>query len=371
MRICGIVVEYNPLTNGHLYHIQKAREISQCDILVAVMSGNFTQRGEPAIVDKWQRAKAACLNGVDIVVELPFVFACQSADIFARGAIAILKAMHCDTIVFGSESLSKKKLQELLYESETGRYHSRVNELLNQGYSYPQATSQAFEHNLLMLPNDILGFTYVKQIYLQNANMDYEPITRTSFYHDENITSSSATSLRKALKTNQDISSYSPMQVEGFLHDKEDLFEPIYQKLLFSTPEDLQKIYIVTEGIEYRLLEKIQEASSIEEFLNLVTTKRYTTPRVLRTITHILTGIEEKPDLPGYVRLLACNKVGKAHLRYFSDNCDLPFISQYSQIKHHHLDIELKATKLYALALPIEERKACIKKEYASIPYFE
>ena len=371
MKTCGIIVEYNPLTNGHLYHIQKAREISQCDLLIAVMSGNFVQRGEPAIVDKWQRAKAACLNGVDMVVELPFVFACQSADYFAKGAIAILKAMHCDTIVFGSETLTKETLDTILSQSQTINYQNRVQNLLDQGYSYPQATSLAFEGININLPNDILGFSYVKQIYAQNAKIDYIPIKRITSYHDTNISSTSATSLRIAAKQNQDISIFSPMTLEGQLHDSEDLFEPLYQKLLLSDANELSKVAIVKEGIEHRLLEKIQDASSLEEFIQLVTTKRYTKPRIMRTITHILLNQTLSPDLPGNVRLLGCSKIGKQHLRYFSDNCDLPFISQFSQIKHSHLDIELQAAKLYALSLPIKERQEFIKKEYASIPFFE
>ena len=371
MKICGIIVEYNPLTNGHLYHIQKAREISQCDLLIAVMSGNFVQRGEPAIVDKWQRAKAACLNGVDLVVELPFVFACQGADYFAKGAIAILNALHCDTIVFGSESLQKEEYLKLYNESQTIEYQSRVQKYVDSGYSYPQACNMAFENQNISLPNDLLGFSYVKQIYSQNTHIDFFPIKRETGYHDTNIESMSASSLRKAIKNNQDISNYSPMKLEGFLHDKNDLFEPLYYKLNFANLGELKNIPIVKEGIEHRLIEHIKKVSSIEELLDSVGTKRYTKPRILRTITHILINQTIQPDLPGYVRLLACSKVGKQHLRYFSDYCDLPFISQFSQIKHPHLDMELQSTKLYALALPPNQRQAFIKKEYASIPFFE
>lgn len=371
MKICGIIVEYNPFTNGHLYHIQKAREITQCDILIACMSGNFTQRGEPAIVDKWERSKVAILNGVDLVVELPFVFACQSADYFAKGAVAILNALGCDSIVFGSETMTKNKLQNLLNESLSQDYKYRVQDLLNQGYSYPQATSLAFQNESIKKPNDILSFCYVKQIHQQKANMDFYPILRKTDYHDLNIASQSASSLRHALKNGQDISLYSPMKISCFLHDKEDLFEPIYQKLLFSTPEELRKIPIVKEGIEYRLLDKIQQSKNMNEFLDLVTTKRYTKPRILRTITHILIHQTLEVDMPEYVRLLACSKNGKKHLRYFVDHAKLPLISHFSQIKHPHLEIELNAAKLYALSLPINERQNSIKKEYASIPYFE
>lgn len=371
MRICGIIVEYNPMTNGHLYHIQKAREISQCDLLIACMSGNFVQRGEPAIVDKWQRAKAACLNGVDLVVELPFMFACQSADYFAKGAITILNALHCDCIVFGSETLTKEDYQALLNESNSEHYHTKVQQLLNEGYSYPQATSLAFENMNISLPNDILGFSYVKQIAVQNSSMDFYPIKRHTNYHDLDPISQSASSLRHAIKNNQDISMYSPMTLEGYLHDKEDLFEPLYQKLMLTPISQLQEVELMKEGIEYRLLEKIKEASSMDEFLNLVSTKRYTKPRIMRTITHLLLHQTQTSDMPGYIRILACSKHGKPYLRELVDSASLPVISQFSQIKHPHLDIELQVAKLYALALPINERQEFIKKEYASIPFFE
>lgn len=371
MKICGIIVEYNPLTNGHLYHIQKAREITQCDVLIACMSGNFVQRGQPAIVDKWQRAKAACLNGVDLVVELPFVFACQSADYFAKGAIAILNALHCDSIVFGSETLKKEDYLSLLEESHSSSYQQKVQDYLNQGYSYPQATSAAFENFNISQPNDLLGFSYVKQMSLQKAKMDFYPIKRETGYHDLNPTSLSASSIRQLAKNNQDISLYSPMTLEGYLHDVNDLFEPLFYKLSFSSAHELQNIPIVKEGIEHRLIEQIKDAVSIDDFLDKVCTKRYTRPRILRTITHILINQTLECDMPEYVRLLGCSKIGKKHLRYFADTCDLPFISQFSQIKHPHLDIELQVAKLYALALPINQRQEFIKKEYASIPFFE
>ena len=371
MKICGIIVEYNPLTNGHLYHIKKAREISQCDILIACMSGNFVQRGQPAIVDKWQRAKAACLNGVDMVVELPFVFACQSADYFAKGAIAILNALHCDTIVFGSETLKKEDYLALLDQSNSPSYHKKVQELLDNGYSYPQATSLAFENFNISLPNDILGFSYIKQIKAQNAPIDFFPIKRETGYHDLNPTSLSASSLRKLAKENQDISKYSPMTLDGYLHDMNDLFDPLFYKLSFCTPQELSAIPIVKEGIEHRLIDCIKTSTSMETFLEAASTKRYTRPRILRTVTHILINQTLECDMPGYVRLLACSKIGKIHLRYFSDHCDLPFISQFSQIKHPHLDMELQSSRLYALALPPKERLEFIKKEYASIPFFE
>lgn len=372
MRICGIIVEYNPMTNGHLYHIQKARALTQPDLLVAVMSGNFTQRGEPAIVDKWQRAKAAVENGVDLVFELPFAFACESADYFAKGAISILKAIKADVIVFGTESMQKADYEKLFLESLSFDYKKRLEECLKKGDSYPQAASKAFSHFTLTQPNDLLGFSYIQQIKALNASMDYMTIQRQGHYHDLKIETASASGLRQAIKSGQDISAYTPMVLEGPLHDKEDLFEPLYQKLLFSSPEALSKIHLVNEGIEYRMIKAALVSNSMADFLNHTTTKRYTIPRILRTAIHIIindTSLPRDQQDVGYLRLLAASLKGKAALKELKSRTDLPLISNFSKLKHPHLDLELAATKLYALSLPIADRFSEIKKEYDQPPY--
>ncbi len=240
MKICGIIVEYNPMTNGHLYHIRQAKKLCQPDLLVAIMSGNFTQRGEPAIVDKWQRSKAAILNGVDLVIELPFAFACESADYFAQGAIEILKALHTDTIVFGTETLTPQILEELLEKLQTKTYQTDVEQFMKQGYSYPQATAKAFKTHDIFMPNDLLGLAYAKEIAKQQANINIMTIQRTNHYHD-NIEGSSASSLRQRLHHGQSILDLSPMTCTGYLHHSEELFEPLYQKLMLTDAKAVAK----------------------------------------------------------------------------------------------------------------------------------
>lgn len=373
MNICGIVVEYNPLTNGHLYHIQKAKEISQCDLLVAVMSGNFTQRGEPAIVDKWQRAKAAVENGVDLVFELPFAFACESADYFAKGAIQLLNSLRCQTIVFGTETLDKKSLRSLVEQSKSEAYQKRVKLLLDRGESYPQAQAQAFTDISISLPNDLLAYSYVKQIIMQNAAIDFVPIQRTNAYHGD-LSGSSASSLRQRLKNKQSISSLSPMQIHGELHDFNDYFEPLYAKLMFTDIEELNKIHLVSEGLEYRFKKKIASATNMTDFINQVKTKRYTTPRLMRTIIHVLlndtSACREKQDV-GYLRLLAASHNGQMALRELKKTASLPIISRFSEIKHPHLALELAATQLYAMPLAPTKRIGIINQEYKQIPYIK
>lgn len=373
MNICGIVVEYNPLTNGHLYHIQKAKEISQCDLLVAVMSGNFTQRGEPAIVDKWQRAKAAVENGVDLVFELPFAFACESADYFAKGAIQLLNSLRCQTIVFGTETLDKKSLRSLVEQSKSEAYQKRVKLLLDRGESYPQAQAQAFTGISISLPNDLLAYSYVKQIIMQNAAIDFVPIQRTNAYHGD-LSGSSASSLRQRLKNKQSISSLSPMQIHGELHDFNDYFEPLYAKLMFTDIEELNKIHLVSEGLEYRFKKKIASATNMTDFINQVKTKRYTIPRLMRTIIHVLlndtSACREKQDV-GYLRLLAASHNGQMALRELKKTASLPIISRFSEIKHPHLALELAATQLYAMPLAPTKRIGIINQEYKQIPYIK
>lgn len=371
MNICGIVVEYNPLTNGHIYHMQKAKEITGADLLVAVMSGNFNQRGEPCIVDKWQRAKAAILNGVDLVIELPFAFACESADYFAKGAIEILNTIHASSIVFGTETLTPTILEEMLTYYQQPSYQAKVEAFMQQGYSYPQATAKAYEKHQIFKPNDLLGLAYAKEIKKQNANMQIYTIERTNLYHD-NMDGSSASSLRQRLHQGLSIDHLSPMTCTGYLHHVEELFEPLYQKLLLTSLEDLAQIHLVNEGLESRLKEKITTSTSMEDYLNQVKTRRYTTPRLLRTFVHILlndTSSSRDEQHVGYLRILGASSIGQKALRQLKKEADLPIISNFKDIKHPHLDLELQVAKLYALAYPINERNTIIKQEYALPPF--
>lgn len=373
MKKCGLIVEYNPLTNGHLYHLNKAKEMTQADLVIAVMSGNFTQRGEPAIVDKWERAKTAIVNGVDLVIELPFAFACESADYFAQGAIEILQALDVDVMVFGTETLTPKDLKKMVEITQQPTYQQQVAFYLKQGDSYPSALAKSYQNHAPFQPNDLLAIAYAKQIAQQKANIEILTIQRTNAYHD-NMEGSSASSLRQRLKLGYPIHHLSPMTITGQLHDIEELFEPLYQRLLLSDPLELAKIHLVSEGIEARLIDKISTSISMGDFLNQVKTKRYTTSRLLRTIVHILindTSGQRDQMHVGYLRLLGASQKGQKALRQLKKEASLPIVSNFSELKHPHLDLELKATTLYALAYPIEQRNKIIQKEYATVPYFE
>lgn len=212
LKAVGLVVEYNPFHNGHLYHLEASKTASEADAVIAVMSGNFLQRGEPALVSKWARTKMALKQGADLVIELPYAYATQKAETFADGAISILEALGCSSVCFGSENGEISPFLETaeLLNSHHAEYQQLVKQFMKEGMSYPSAQTSAFlaletdSRPLdLSLPNNILGFQYVRAIQKQKASIRPLTIKRTAAgYHDEDFNSSpiaSATSIRKAL----------------------------------------------------------------------------------------------------------------------------------------------------------------------------
>ena len=219
MKVTGIIVEYNPFHYGHLYHIEKSRELSVCDVLIAVMSGNFVQRGEPALIDKWQRTKAALENGVDLVIELPFAYCNQSAKQFAEGAIKILDLAQVSNVVFGSESNNISELQEI---ADMSINVNNLKESMRSGIGFPKAYGlMAGEY----YPNDILGIAYLKA--LKGTSIQPFTIQRTVHYNDPNLDNkiASAKAIRSGVFNDKDISSFTPMKI-----DKNDVhtLEPYY-----------------------------------------------------------------------------------------------------------------------------------------------
>ena len=347
MKTCGIVVEYNPFHNGHIHHISQTRQITHCDILIAVMSPNFVQRGEPAIIDKWHRTQNALEHGVDLVVELPFIFATQSAEPFAMGAMHLLNLMGCDAFCFGSES---HDLQELI----------RLSQLEKMELDKKKAPVQSYEQMYgTLYANDILGINYLKY----SKNMKPYCIKRTNHYFDEQLEEniSSATSIRKAVQDQLDISKATPVKIENpvFLKD----FYPMIQLLLFTLPKDsLKELFLMDEGIE-NLLIKNAQASSFEEFMNHSISKKYTRSRIQRTCIHLLNQTTKKQvnelSLPDSVRILGANDKGRQYLR----KSDFLYASKFNQIEEAYRQMEYKATCLYSLALPEHLREDFRKRE--------
>ena len=233
MKVCGLVVEYNPLHNGHLYHLQKAKELTKADVVIAVMSGNFVQRGEFALIDKWSRAKAAVEAGVDIVFELPFVLAVQSATQFGKNAIDILAKAKCDYIVFGSEINNIEELKEI---SSLNFNIDNFKETMKKGYSYP-ATYGFFADSYG--PNDILAISYLRAL---QKYPEIKPISilRTSDYHSDTLDNGlpSAKAIRIALKKNQNITNFTPMKdLEKYPSPNWNEYYGYIRNLLLTTPK--------------------------------------------------------------------------------------------------------------------------------------
>src|SRR5690625_1014620 len=311
MKACGLIVEYNPLHNGHLYHIEKAKSISQADCMIAVMSGSFLQRGEPALIDKFHRTKSALASGVDIVLELPFAYAVQSSHFFAKGALLSLHALQTGVICFGSESGDINLFYEGIKRLHNNKeeYDKMVRSFLHEGLAYPKASHKAYEaiglsQLDLFQPNNILGFSYVKTIIENNLPIEAMTIKRkSSHYHDEQIEDSiaSATSIRNELahknlsaKVTATLPEASLEQVKQYKkiatlwHDWEHYYPLLHYRLTTMSRAELANIHGVDEGIEGRLLNSIHRANSFEDLIERVKTKRYTQVRLQRMFIHIL-----------------------------------------------------------------------------------
>lgn len=345
----GIIAEYNPFHNGHLYQINKIKELYPESTLILVTNNFFTQRGDISIINKWDKAKIALENNIDLIVELPFVFATQSADIFAKGAVEILNHLKVDKLVFGSETndinLLKNISKALLNENNIKKY-------LDLGYSYPKALNLFLEENYkftLKNPNDILGVSYIKEIIKLNSSIEPICIKRINNYHStklENI--SSATALRKALKENMNITNYIPKNIEKYInkHFTDEIFA--YLKYKIISENDLQKYQTVDEGIEYRLKKYIYKSNTLDEFINKVKTKRYTYNKIKRMIIHIICSFtkEEAKNLKTeYIRIINFNNKGQEYLNKIKKECTIPIISKYKKFKN--LDIEIRSTMIY------------------------
>ena len=400
MNAVGVIVEYNPFHNGHAFHIEEARKAANADIVIAVMSGNFLQRGEPALVSKWKRTEMALKAGVDIVFELPYVFATQQANTFASGAVSILEAAGCRFLCFGSESGQIDSFYETLsfLKNNDSRYQQQVKLHLEKGNSYPKASSLAF-HDLhpdksmidLSKPNNILGYQYIKAAKEQNASIEALTVTRKNAdYHDPHFASesiASATSIRKALfSLNGQLDSvqqYVPESTyEGLVEYKEqyglfhdwELYWPLLKfRLVQTAPEQLKSIYEVEEGLENRILSASLESESFQQFMERLKTKRYTWTRLQRACLHILTNtlkeeMSMEEEKASYLRLLGMTTSGREYLNKHKADLALPMISRISSTKDQQLLLDIKASRVYAMGASGFAQKKLLEKEFKQPP---
>ena len=357
MKSIGIICEYNPFHNGHIYHIEKIKKMYPDYVIVLVMSGNYTQRGDVSIIDKWKKTDIA-LDYVDLVVELPFVFSIQAADIFAYGAVTILKNLGVEKIVFGTESLSADILKKIANAQKDSKYDKLVKKYLDDGNNYPTALSKAI-YNLTKIkiesPNDLLGLSYVK--CLINTNIEPVTITRTTDYNSKEIEGviTSATSIREAVKNHKNIKDYVPSLTYKYIkegvHFNSEYFSYLKYKII-SEIDNLDIYLNVDEGIENRIKKYIYECTSLEEFIEKLKTKRYTYNRINRMLLYILSGftkeMAKRYKEPEYIRVLGFNKKGQKYLRECKKKSSLPIITKYVN-KYEMLNIEMKVSYIYYL----------------------
>ncbi|MBB6443727.1 nucleotidyltransferase [Bacillus benzoevorans] len=402
MKATGVIVEYNPFHYGHIYHLEQAKKVSGADVVIAAMSGNFLQRGEPALVSKWARTEMALNGGIDLVFELPYAFAVQKADTFANGAVSLLSAAGCSSICFGSESGDIEGFYDTyrFLNQHDEKYKAAIHAFLQQGNSYPKALSLAFaslepDKHLIDLtkPNNILGFQYVTAAQKQQASLKMATIKRKNAdYHDEQFTSSpiaSATSIRKALfsRTNEGsaIQSYVPddtyrlltsyQRSFGSFHNWENYWSYIKLLLLQTTAEELKDIYEMEEGLENRFLALAAKAESFSEFMNALKTKRYTWTRLQRALTHILTrtkktDVKMAEEKVSYLRLLGMTRNGRAYLNRYKKEISLPIIVKRASFDDPLIRLDSKAARIYAMGLPQKYRQKALELEFSQQPLY-
>jgi len=332
MKAVGVIVEYNPFHNGHLHHIKKTREISPDSVLIAVMSGDFVQRGEPSIVDKHIKSKISIENGVDMVVELPSFYSCQSAEIFSRGAVGILEELKCSEIVFGSERENLKELYSLSNMLEDEDFKMKLKEALKKGESYINAYKFASSGKYDLDSNDILALEYIKSIKLWGSNILPRAIKREkATYYDENSYENitSGFNLRRLIKEKKEIKHLIPEKSrEIFLKEieKENItfleeFYPLIRYKIIDQKENLEFIQDMEVGFDNRLYKNAVENSDFYSFIENIMSKRFSIGRTQRILIHTLLGITKeitekvKKEIP-FIKILDYNERGQRYLNY-------------------------------------------------------
>lgn len=403
MKIAGIISEYNPFHNGHKFHIEETRRITGCDFVIAVMSGNYVQRGEPAIIDKWSRTKMALLNGIDAVIEIPTIFSSSTAETFAHCAVKLLNDTNIvDYISFGSESGNIETLRKtaLFLTEESSSFKALIKKYLDLGNSYPFARQKALEvitgtsQNIISSSNNILAAEYIKALSKLKSDIQIFTVERKGEeYTSLEINSfSSATGIRKAIleKNLCDIEKTMPKSSFEILYEgiKKGVspieLNSFSQELNFllrsKTPKELAEILDISEGLENRILNFVNgNHFKADEILSGIKTKRYTYTRLQRALLHILLDIKTK-DMENiknsgyspYIRVLGFRKDKQAVISLLTQKAVLPVITNFKNSDNlvdlncrTLLDMEKKFTNIYFLGCP-EKTQRALNKEYTT-----
>jgi len=376
MKIIGIVCEYNPFHNGHKYQIDKIKEKYKNSVLIACMSSSFTQRGDISILNKFDKTKVALENGIDLVVELPYAYTVQSADIFAKYSVAILNELKIDTLIFGTETDNINDL-ELCAKTQINNpnYDNLVKKYIDKGYNYPTALNKALKDlNALSIenPNDLLALSYIKEILKNKYNIHYESIKRTNDYHDieSNLNIVSASNIRNSLINSKDIKHQVPENVYNILKNKninnDKYFELLKYKII--SEKDLSIFTEVNEGIDKRIKKVINNSNNLDELIKNIKTKRYTYNKISRILNHILcsfTKDEESKNIE-YIRILGFSNKGQNYLNKIKKDINIPILNS-QDFKSNTLNIEKRITDIYSIIqediTKLDKSNKPIKKE--------
>lgn len=414
MKITAIIAEYNPFHNGHLFHLQTARQKTDCDYLIIVMSGDYVQRGTPALLNKYRRTEMALRNGADLVIELPTIFSTSSAEYFSEGAIGLLDSLGCITsLCFGTETADTTKLKLLAQELQNtnSTWQENIKYYLAKGYSYPKARSSSFldnicssekelYSNLLNQPNNILAIEYEKALYRRKSSIQTIPILRTGKgYHDPELSPNSfcsATAIRNLVKTESSdcfhlLEKQLPPATLPLLFREsfqntfsvfplwEDDFSPYLQYALWNTPK-LSHFLDMNEELEHRLLRNSSPNHSFSQYVADLKNKSYTQTRIQRALLHILLNITtthmsiwKQQNFAGYSRILGFKKNASPLLKHIKTHSSIPIIQKIPQAKkqlptsfYQQFTLDLKAHQLYEITF-CQKYKQPFKYE-ASIP---
>ena len=359
--IIGIVAEYNPFHNGHLYQINKIKEKYKDSIIIICMSSSFTQRGQLSILNKFDKTRCALNNGADIVIELPYAYTTQGSDIFAKYSIKLLSALKINNLCFGCET---DNIEDIIKASETqikyDEYDNLVKKYLDNGLNYPTAMNKALKDLInieIKDPNDLLALSYIKEIKINNYQINIFNIKRTSSYHDieSNKNIVSAQNIRNKIINKQNFKNTVPDDVYNILKDKDisnRYFE--YLKYKIISEQDLKKYLDVDEGIDSRIKSVINKSNSIDELIKNIKTKRYTYNKISRMLNHILCSFtkdeNEHIEKLEYIRILGFSKKGQNYLNSIKKSEKiLPILNSYDTKKYKVLEIEKRVTEIYSL----------------------
>ena len=396
MDVLGVVAEYNPFHNGHLYHLEASRKSTQSNHTIVVMSPNFVQRGAPAITDKWTRTRMALLSGVDMVIELPTPYATASAEAFSSASVSLLHHTRIvDSINFGSESNNIDLLGQIahIFTLEPLAFRHLLKNQLDSGLNFPRARAKALVDysytvptlsqlipeikQIIEAPNNILGIEYLKA--LERLNSPIIPCTlqrKGSNYHSSELTSatSSATAIRNELRKGewQALESVMPQSSYDLLHKSmdpsvkhvsyEDLSAFLCYRLLFSTAKDLQSIVGINEGMENRILSAFGTTNDIMDITRVIKSKRFTQTALQRMLLSIVLQLTkedfhefENHGGPQYIRILGFRRSSAHLLTKLKAKATLPLVmnvkkdyESLSPLGKKMLDIEIRSTNVYS-----------------------